>query len=75
MSSLFYQITSNRIMEDKKRKLQHHKNIATRLFVLMLIIYMVMVVWHKKDPELTFIGYIKAFSEAAMVGALPIGLQ
>jgi len=31
---------------------------------------MAMVVWHKKAPELTFIGYIKAFSEAAMVGAL-----
>jgi len=57
-------------MENKKRKLQHHKNIATGLFVLMLIIYIAMVVWYKKAPELTFIGYIKAFSEAAMVGAL-----
>jgi len=57
-------------MEDKKRKLQHHKNIATGLFVLMLIIYIAMVIWYKKAPELTFIGYIKAFSEAAMVGAL-----
>ena len=54
----------------KRQKLQHHKKIATGLFVLMLIIYMAMVVWHKKAPELTFIGYIKAFSEAAMVGAL-----
>ena len=36
----------------------------------MLVIYIVMVIAHKKAPELTFIGYIKAFSEAAMVGAL-----
>ena len=57
-------------MENKKRKLQHHKNIATGLFVLMLVIYIVMVIAHKKALELTFIGYIKAFSEAAMVGAL-----
>ena len=57
-------------MENKKRKLQHHKNIATGLFVLMLVIYIVMLIAHKKAPELTFIGYIKAFSEAAMVGAL-----
>ena len=57
-------------MENKKRKLQHHKNIATGLFVLMLVIYIVMVIAHKKAPELTFIGYIKAFAEAAMVGAL-----
>ena len=57
-------------MENKKRKLQHHKNIATGLFVLMLVIYIVTVIAHKKAPELTFIGYIKAFSEAAMVGAL-----
>ena len=57
-------------MENKKRKLQHHKNIATGLFVLMLVTYIVMVIAHKKAPELTFIGYIKAFSEAAMVGAL-----
>ena len=40
-------------MENKKRKLQHHKNIATGLFVLMLVIYIVMVIAHKKAPELT----------------------
>lgn len=55
---------------NKKQKLQYHKNIATGLFVLMLVIYIVMVIAHKKAPELTFIGYIKAFAEAAMVGAL-----
>ena len=55
---------------NKKQKLQYHKNIATGLFVLMLVIYIAMVIWYKKAPELTFIGYIKAFSEAAMVGAL-----
>jgi len=55
---------------NKIQKLQYHKNIATGLFVLMLVIYIVMVIAHKKAPELTFIGYIKAFAEAAMVGAL-----
>lgn len=55
---------------NKIQKLQYHKNIATGLFVLMLVIYIVMMIAHKKAPELTFIGYIKAFAEAAMVGAL-----
>ena len=29
-----------------------------------------MVYWQKKSPEFVWIGYIKAFAEAAMVGAL-----
>ena len=36
----------------------------------MFVIYISMVFLQKKYPELSFIGYVKAFSEAAMVGAL-----
>ena len=54
----------------KQEKLQRHKNIATGLFVLMLVIYIVMVVLQKRVPELSITGYVKAFAEAAMVGAL-----
>ncbi len=55
---------------DKKQKLQFHKRIATGLFFLMLALYMGAVILQNKAPELTFVGYIKAFAEAAMVGAL-----
>ena len=55
---------------NKQQKLQRHKNIATGLFLLMLIVYITMVYWQKKSPEFVWIGYIKAFAEAAMVGAL-----
>ena len=55
---------------NKQQKLQRHKNIATGLFLLMLIVYITMVYWQKKSPEFVCIGYIKAFAEAAMVGAL-----
>ena len=55
---------------NKQQKLQQHKNIATGLFLLMLIVYITMVYWQKKSPEVVWIGYIKAFAEAAMVGAL-----
>lgn len=55
---------------DKERKLQYHKRIATGLFILMLLIYIAAVIVQNKAPELAFVGYIKAFAEAAMVGAL-----
>ena len=42
---------------------------ATGLFVLMAIIFVVMTILEKKNPA-HWIGYIRAFSEAAMVGAL-----
>ena len=57
-------------MNDKKRKLRFHKAIATGLFLLMAFVYIGSLWWQKRDPELNFLGYIKAFSEAAMVGAL-----
>lgn len=57
-------------MNDKKRKLRFHKAIATGLFLLMALVYIGSLLWQKRNPELNFLGYIKAFSEAAMVGAL-----
>ena len=57
-------------MNQREKQLQFHKNLATGLLVLMFIIYTSMVFLQKKYPELSFIGYAKAFSEAAMVGAL-----
>ena len=43
--------------------------IATGLFVLMAIIFVVMTVLQKNNPS-HWIGYVRAFAEAAMVGAL-----
>ena len=57
-------------MNDKKRKLKFHKAFATGLFLLMALTYIGSLWWQKRNPELSFLGYIKAFSEAAMVGAL-----
>ena len=57
-------------MNQREKQLQFHKNLATGLLVLMFVIYISMVFLQKKHPELSFIGYVKAFSEAAMVGAL-----
>ena len=42
---------------------------ATGLFVLMAIIFVLMTILEKNNPA-HWIGYIRAFSEAAMVGAL-----
>ncbi|QBO57710.1 hypothetical protein NBC122_00878 [Chryseobacterium salivictor] len=42
---------------------------ATGLFVLMAIVFVMMTILEKKNPA-HWIGYIRAFSEAAMVGAL-----
>lgn len=55
--------------ENKKQSLKKHKAIATGLFVLMAILYAVMVYLGTKSDE-GWIGYVEAFSEAAMVGAL-----
>ncbi|GIM53827.1 DUF445 domain-containing protein [Capnocytophaga cynodegmi] len=54
----------------KEKKLRFHKRIATALFLFMTLMYIAMVILQKKAPEWSFVGYIKAFSEAAMVGAL-----
>lgn len=53
----------------KSRQLAAHKRLATGLFLLMLLLYASMV-WLEHANPATWIGYVKAFSEAAMVGAL-----
>ena len=54
---------------EKKRQLRKYKTFATGLFVLMAVIFVAMTILEKKNPA-HWIGYIRAFSEAAMVGAL-----
>lgn len=54
---------------EKKKNLRRYKSIATGLFVLMAIIFAIMTVLQKSDDAI-WIGYVRAFSEAAMVGAL-----
>lgn len=53
----------------KKIQLQNYKMFATGLFVLMALVFILMTILEKKNPA-HWIGYIRAFSEAAMVGAL-----
>lgn len=54
---------------DKAQQLKNHKMLATALFVFMLVTYAIMTWLSKKDAS-AWIGYVRAFSEAAMVGAL-----
>lgn len=58
-------------MNDEKKKIQlrKYKIFATGLFVLMAFIFVLMTILEKKN-QAHWIGYIRAFSEAAMVGAL-----
>ena len=53
----------------KALQLRRHKQLATGLFVLMLLVYLVTTYFmhHYSQP---WLGYVRAFSEAAMVGAL-----
>ena len=53
----------------KKIQLRNHKLLATGLFLLMAVTFVAMTILEKKNPA-HWIGYIRAFSEAAMVGAL-----
>src|ERR1700709_1115076 len=54
---------------EKAIQLKNHKKLATGLFLLMLAIYILMVfLGHKFNAA--WMGYVKAFTEAAMVGAL-----
>lgn len=54
-------------MEEKRRILKKHKAIATGLLLFMAVIYISCL---KFFPQNTFTGYLSAFAEAAMVGAL-----
>lgn len=53
----------------KSAQLAAHKRLATGLFLLMLLLYAAMV-WLNHQHPAAWIGYVRAFSEAAMVGAL-----
>ncbi len=55
---------------DKKRQLQHHKKIATGLFLFMACLFLLSEILIQKRYQWISLPYIKAFSEAAMVGAL-----
>ena len=52
---------------DKKAELNRHKWFATFLFFIMAVIYVVCEAVFKQE---SWAGYVKAFAEAAMVGAL-----
>ncbi len=53
----------------KKKQLRKHKRIATGLFFLMAVIYTLMIYFQQHNPQ-KWMGYVEAFSEAGMVGAL-----
>lgn len=53
----------------KKKQLRKHKRIATGFFFLMAFIYVLMVYFQHQNPQ-NWMGYVEAFSEAGMVGAL-----
>src|SRR5690606_22336863 len=59
------------IMNDhlKKSHLKKHKMLATGLFVLMAVVYILMMYLLKNHPQ-KWMEYVRAFSEAGMVGAL-----
>ncbi len=54
---------------EKKLQLKKHKSFATGLFVLMAVIFIICI-YLQKNLSASWIGYVKAFAEAAMVGAL-----
>ncbi|WP_312322793.1 DUF445 domain-containing protein [Soonwooa sp.] len=54
---------------EKKIQLRNYKLLATGLFLLMAITFIIMNIIQKSTPS-HWVGYIRAFSEAAMVGAL-----
>src|SRR5690606_2484336 len=53
----------------KQIHLKKHKRLATGLLLFMALIYIVLIVLMKENEQ-PWMGYIKAFSEAGMVGAL-----
>lgn len=54
---------------DKATQLRRHKTLATGLFFLMAAVYVLTVYLARHQPAV-WIGYVGAFAEAAMVGAL-----
>lgn len=57
------------MLSHKELQLRKHKRIATGLFLLMAVVYGVMVYLQHQNPQ-SWMGYVEAFAEAAMVGAL-----
>lgn len=55
--------------EAKRQQLRKYKMFATGLFVLMAVIFIATTLLEKSNPS-HWLGYVRAFSEAAMVGAL-----
>lgn len=55
--------------EAKRKQLRKYKAFATGLFLLMAVIFIVTTLL-QKTIDSHWIGYVRAFSEAAMVGAL-----
>ncbi|MGV4414828.1 DUF445 domain-containing protein [Chryseobacterium sp. T1] len=55
--------------QQKQQQLTRYKTLATGLFLLMAFTFIGMTFLQKHNPS-HWIGYIRAFSEAAMVGAL-----
>ena len=66
-----FKFSTFEIMNDTEKKIQlrKYKMFATGLFVLMAVVFVVTTILAKNNPA-HWIGYIRAFSEAAMVGAL-----
>lgn len=55
--------------EAKRKQLRKYKAFATGLFLLMAIIFVATTLL-QKNVDSHWVGYVRAFSEAAMVGAL-----
>lgn len=54
---------------EKRRQLKKYKSIATGLFVLMALVFVATSLLLKNNGA-SWLGFVRAFSEAAMVGAL-----
>jgi uncharacterized membrane-anchored protein YjiN (DUF445 family) len=57
------------MQNNKVTQLKKHKQLATGLFIIMTTIYFICL-WLSINNSHTAIAYIKAFAEAAMIGAL-----
>ncbi|MCW3160498.1 DUF445 domain-containing protein [Chryseobacterium oryctis] len=55
--------------EIKRKQLRKYKAFATGLFILMAVLFIFTTILQKTNDS-HWIGYVRAFSEAAMVGAL-----
>ena len=55
--------------QQKIQSLKKHKAIATGLFLFMAFVYFLMV-YLAQDSDAKWLGYVEAFAEAGMVGAL-----